>query len=406
MQIKQTGSTKKYYLSYTVLFLILLPLVFLCFIKNKFSFIWLPDGLAYFSGMKELGSMPLFHSGFTFQRGLGRGYQELESIVAIFNPFLLLTRIWPDDKFEILYTFRILTGFYLAGFSFSVFARKFVHSIFPTLGGAMTYAFSGFMLLYGVRHPQFAEILVFLLPLLLLGIEKIFRGESFLALVPVVFLFSLEGFYYLYIATILAGIFYLVRFFTMDELQGKRSIRLFVRLTGQVIAAYGLGIWMSLFSCLPSLLLYSKGGRIGKPLVNSFFHYNSTYYKNLLLNYFSAAKQVHVFPAIAYPALFALFFKKHRKNKRTIRWLWILGTLFSCLPLFAYLCSVFSNTTNRWSIGYTLVVAMAITAFLEDVPGFSLRRCLICILGFTFYCSVCFTFSQVKICCSRIVFLR
>ncbi len=338
--------------------------------------------------------MPLFHSGFTFQRGLGRGYQELESIVAIFNPYLLLTRIWPEDKFEILYMFRILTGFYLAGFSFSIFARKFVHNILPTLGGAMTYTFSGFMLLYGVRHPPFAEILVFLLPFLLLGIEKILRGESFLALVPVVFLFSLEGFYYLYIATILAGIFYLVRFFTMEEHQGKRSIRLFARLTGKVIAAYGLGIWMSLFSCLPSLLLYTKGGRIGKPLINSFFHYNSTYYKNLFLNYFSAAKQVHVFPAIAFPALFTLFFKKSKKNNRTIRWLWILGTLFGCLPLFAYLCSRFSNTTNRWSIGYTLVIAMAVTVFLEDVPDFSFRSCLICVLGFTFYCSACLAYSR------------
>lgn len=86
------------------------------------------------------------------------------------------------------------------------------------LSGAFAYAFSGFALYAGVRHPYFMNPWMYF-PLLCLGVEQVLKGKKGVLLAVVTGLSAWSNFYFFYMLSILTFSYAVIRF---RFLYGKR----------------------------------------------------------------------------------------------------------------------------------------------------------------------------------------
>ena len=135
--INQTNRKKHlrdYFIGYTLVFSITCIVVFLPFILNGKSFIWIEDGLyqhypamVYFGVWAREGiqNILLKHSliipMWSFNLGYGSDVVTTLNYYAIGDPLNLLTVIVPSKYTEYLYDFLIILRMYLAGIAFSAY---------------------------------------------------------------------------------------------------------------------------------------------------------------------------------------------------------------------------------------------------------------------------------------------
>ena len=182
-----------YTLGYTLLFTLLCRIVFNAFIDAGAMFIWHVDGISQ-------NIQRTFYISDIFREGIrallaGEGwtvpmYDFRQALVAfdlqIGFPFILAA-LFPREQIGNFYQVMVLANYYLTGLSFSALGFYFKRRPLPVLAGAVTYMFCGFALFAGVRHPHFMPPMV-LLPLMLIGAEKILKKETAWILTISVFL--------------------------------------------------------------------------------------------------------------------------------------------------------------------------------------------------------------------------
>jgi uncharacterized membrane protein YfhO len=106
----------------------------------------------------------------------------------------------------------ILLRMYLAGAAFLVYARKMKKRDFGSILGALVYVFCGFVFRLGLRHPFFINPMIYL-PLLFLGIEKIYKKERPYVFILTVCAAAMSNYYFLYMLTIFSVIYAWIRFY-------------------------------------------------------------------------------------------------------------------------------------------------------------------------------------------------
>ena len=200
----------RYYSLYTVIFAVLSFLVFFIFIKNGRSFVYESngeDGIAqHYMSLVYLGNYlrDILHNLFINHKliipqwdmtlGLGADVITTMNYYVLGDPLNLLAVFVSPEKTEYLYTFLIVLRIYLAGLVFSVYCRHWNFRPFYILLGSYIYCFGNFALYTGIMHPFFLNPMIYL-PLLLLGIEKIFERKSPAVFVLSVFLSAVSNFY-------------------------------------------------------------------------------------------------------------------------------------------------------------------------------------------------------------------
>ena len=110
---------------------------------------------------------------------IGQGFDLIGTLnyYGVGDPVNLLTVLFPADHLEEMYAFLILLRMYLAGVMFAVYCRcTGITRRSAILCGAWLYAFCGFVLIGGMKHPIFLSGLVYL-PLLLAGIECLMQAD-------------------------------------------------------------------------------------------------------------------------------------------------------------------------------------------------------------------------------------
>jgi uncharacterized membrane protein YfhO len=153
---------EKFFLPYTLLFLVLQGIIFFTFYSSSRSFIWYYDGayqhfpaLSYYSDfLKNLfsgESVPMVDFS------IGLGYDTLTSLnyYIMGDPLTLISAFASRSSLEYVYSFLILLRFFLAGFAFSLFCYYKKQASFSTVLGSLIYVFSSFALFAGLRHPFF-----------------------------------------------------------------------------------------------------------------------------------------------------------------------------------------------------------------------------------------------------------
>ncbi len=364
---------------YTFLFCVVAAIVFYPFTSSGKSFVWNSDASGqylpnlYYLYDNILGAVKnLFTSqkeilfpAFSFSAGLGADVTNnyFKGILEYLGIVLGLKNIE--------YTFRliILLRIYFAGLSFGALAFYWKQNVKGVIPGALIYAFTGFTMYYGMRHMSFL-IPVILLPLLLIGIEKIIRGETASIFVLCVFYSAWTDYYFLYINTLILGIYVIVRW--VEDKKIKKAALDFAKIVGW----YCLGIALSAVSLFPRIYKFIASGRSSTTTIESESIF--VYGKNWILQFFARLispyttadytkyYMLYAVSSIAIFAVIALFFEKEKKYRKLKIWV-ILGTLFFFVPVFAFVFSGFNSLVNRWSHAYTLLLAIVVTVTLPKM---------------------------------------
>jgi uncharacterized membrane protein YfhO len=229
---RKIHSKKGYFLLYTFVFLVTALGVFVWFIRRNRSFIWMPDGqqqhfnaLMYYGYyLRDIGcglmqgrlDIPLWD--FTF--GFGADIPTTLHYYVFGDPLALLSVFVPTRYTEHLFNFLVVFRLYLAGLAYSLYSFKLKKESWPVLIGALIYSFCGFAL-FALRHPFFLNPLIYF-PLVLLGVEKIFKKEKPHLFIIMIAVSLASSFYFFYMISILLLIYTFVRsFFVYDTFSYK-----------------------------------------------------------------------------------------------------------------------------------------------------------------------------------------
>ena len=292
-----------------------------------------------------------------------------------------LAALWPGDRIDSFYTFYVLLNYYLTGLSFVYFGWWFRQKTIPVLAGAVSYAFCGFALFAGVRHPHFITPMM-LLPLLVVGVEKVMRRERSWLLTVTVFLSetSLFGVYFSCMQAAFLGLYVCVRFF---DLYREHRVREFVHVWLR-LALWGMpGALLGCFTALPTLASIVRGDRLGADIwgYTNPWCYSENYYTKFISKFFVAdgatGSWMHLgLSALCFPGILLLFTKK-AKGGRTLRILFLILTAMHLIPAVAYVMSGFSNISNRFCFGYAFCVSAILMFMLPRLGELSRRGALL-----------------------------
>lgn len=370
-----------YIVLYTVLFLGTFAGVYINFYLRDLSFIQMPDGyhqyypkLVYIDGFfKELFSN-ILQGNFTvpqFDLNIGIG----EDIIAIMItwimdlPFSLFTQLVSRDSFEAVYTVNVIIKLYLAGCSFSYVCIKWKKRRGFVLAGAIAYVFCGYLMRIAPMHPAFIHIFI-LFPLVIYGLDRIINKKSPFLFICSFALIMLRGYYFAYMATILAFVFGVVRYL---DVYGKIRCKEFRTIFFKAAAGYLLAAMMALVTLLPTVALYLASTRGAGEGSYSVLFYSLRYYKNLFAGMFLAPGDID-YPAlvsVALPFLLLPFIKWERKG-RILRIFLIICAFLFCIPILGRLMNGFGYPSNRWSFAFSFLAAYCIVDGLERI--FTLKK--------------------------------
>ena len=389
--------SRSYIIRYSLLFLGISALVFFPFIRNGRSFVNKVDGMPqYIVYLRYMGQYlrlcvdHILHGSFSlpvYDFSIGMG-DDIGQIVR-FHPLDFLSVFVPARYTEILYDLILLIRFYLSGLAFSVFA--FYWNRVPlsggekvqeaaagvnVLSGSLVYVFCGYMLIRVMNHPIYAAPFI-VLPLLLLGAEKVLHGQGCALFVFSVFLGFWSNYYFMYIMSAALFVYMLVRYFDVMRPAGARSFfALFFRMTG----LYALGLAMSMMTLLPTMHRYlasarqTQAGEMQNLLIYSDKRRYIAWFLNLISPFRSSGNgtdlnfAVVVLPCIA--VLFALGWKRFRTLKKFL----ILDLLMLLIPFFGYVLAVFNNENNRWMFLIALCLGMTVVFTADRFTSLTKRE--------------------------------
>ena len=130
----------------------------------------------------------------------------------LLNPLTYICIAFPYKYLDIGYCLMTIVSQYLTGLSFMIFLRGVGIKDKRVVVGGICYAFSGWIIYAMIRQCSFTTVTI-LLPLIILGIEKILRKESPALFIITVALHLLYGVLWAYIDAIIVVIYFLLRYF-------------------------------------------------------------------------------------------------------------------------------------------------------------------------------------------------
>lgn len=408
MQSKREKRTNagKYLLFYTGGVLIAALFLVLIFQIEGTSFIKTMDGLAQHVAVLvhfRAYLVELLHGKISFPMvdfSIGQGFDVIGTLnyYGVGDPVNLLTVLFPADRLEEMYAFLILFRMYLSGLAFSLYfyeaadrshsvlppevggrqekkaagsrsgqkaagvcqaGRAGFYGMVPVLCGAWLYAFCGFALVGGMKHPLFLSGMLYL-PLLLTGIERLLHGRSIRFLVICVGLAFITNYYFMYMNTLLCGVYILVRLFGHYREYGvKRIVGLFLKIAG----AWIWGVCLSAVIFFPAAYAFLHNARGGEETTLTAF-YNIRQYKRAFLTLFMSIPVTNNWTvpgtaAAGFTGVLLVFSSgKGEKTDRQLRLGFLVLVLMLALPVAGKVMNGFAYVTNRWSYGVAFACAL------------------------------------------------
>lgn len=396
--MRQQGNKKRIFIEYTILFAVLCLIVFYPFYHQGLSFVWgnnWKDGLSqhvnaatYWGQYIREFFTNLIHGKPKFSmwdNSIGYGSDILATLnyYGIGDPINLIYAFSNKYNAEYFYDFAMILRLYLAGGAFICFGYYLKKDHFGNLFGSMTYVFSGYVMLNAWRHPFFLNPMIYL-PLLIMGVEKIYKKEKPYIFTIVVAIAAMSNFYFFYMLTAVTVIYAFIRFPVYKE---AGFLKTFIRFAGW----YMLGIGISAVILLPVLIGFMGNAREASG-VNYFmiWFYPKAYYKGLILQFigyknFSRSTTLN-YIALAYPAVIALLLKK--KGSASYKASVIVGVICLFTPVCAYMLHGFSYPVNRWIFAFSFLIGAVIMEIYPDLFSLTKLQKIGIFVGVLFYLGI------------------
>ena len=364
MNKKYGGIMKKYanniYFLYTIVFILIFTIGIIPLnVSNNTVF-----GLGYFKDeikqhlvfmydyVNEIKTA-LFSGGkiqlYRYNLGLGSDFVLSYTYYSLFDPLTIIAYIIPLKYIEVSYYLLIVIRLYLSGVFIILLAKKFaINNKYALLGVGIFYTFNVTVLYTALRHPMFINGPM-LLPLIILGAEKIIRNESPFLLIFTAFYALIAQFYFFVYACFAFELFVLLRIWGMKE----NKLKIFLRTN----LIFLLGSLLGSFVLVPQLVAVLTGSRIGSKGFISFGGIElggilSSFYIPVVGRYYSSGlgNIFVLFVVITYIA--------NNNNKTWEARFFIITSLLIFISYFGYAINAFTYVNNRWSYIMNLPAAL------------------------------------------------
>ncbi|HJB27325.1 MAG TPA: YfhO family protein [Candidatus Blautia faecavium] len=349
---------KKFYFFYTILAsLLCLSIFFILFFSGKSS-IWENDpikqhyiALAYY-GEYLRTILKNFLVDHTFEvpmwdLHIGFGTDILQTLhyYAIGDPLNLLAVFVPEEYTEYLFEFLIFLRMYLAGITFSRLCFYQGSRQTPALMGSMIYISSMWMISVGFNHIFFLVPSVYF-PLMLLGVDKVFKEKKPLTYICATAVSALANYYFFYMMGIFTVIYGIFRYFVLYKGWKWKVILEFL---ARFFLYSVTGIFISAVILLPVLSSTVAADRFSM----SYFIptlYSTDYYQELPVALTSGRMERYTLIGVAGVCALALtIILMKRKRFSALKGGVLLFALLFCIPYAGHVLNGFSYVNNRWS---------------------------------------------------------
>ena len=372
-----------FYLLYTLVFLAVALALYLKFFANGKSLVWSHDGvpqhlnsLAYYGKylrkvlhtlfIEHKLSLPLWD----MHIGYGSDIMTTLHYYVIGDPLTLLSVFVPASKTEALYAFLIFLRIYLAGIAFSRYSFYHKNSKQATFMGTMIYIFAGWTIYAAMKHPYFSNPMIYL-PLILLGIDKIYKKQKPYVFIWSVSLAGLSNFYFFYMLGIFMVLYAIFRYF---DLFADRSIKNIGKWLG-IFAVYSvIAVLIAAVILLPVILPVFGTDRFKAENYVPLF-YDRIYYEKYLgclIGENMIQWGVAGYTAVSLAGVFVLFSKK--KKYTALKAGFVLLNVFLLLPYAGHVLNGFSYVSNRWIWAYGMLIAYIFVKIYPELFALTLTE--------------------------------
>lgn len=384
------------FVEYTILFAILCLIVFSPFYNKGLSLVWGDNGsdgltqhlntVTYWGQYIRSFFENLIHGKLSlpmWDNSIGYGADIISTLnyYAIGDPINLIYIFSNKYNAEYFYDFAMILRLYLAGFTFVCFGKYLGKNHIGILFGSVAYIFSGYMMLNGIRHPFFINPMIYL-PLLIIGVEKIYKKERPYIFTITVAIAAMSNFYFFYMLTAVTVIYAFIRFPRYKE---DGFFKTFARFTGW----YLLGVGISAIILLPVLIGFMGNAR-GNTGINYFtqWFYTQNYYKAIILQWvgyktFSRTTTLN-YITLSYCSLIALFLKKD-KNRVAYKAAAVISFICLISPVCSYILHGFSYPMSRWIFAVAFMSGAVIMEVYPDLLSLTNVQKIGILAGVIFY---------------------
>lgn len=383
-----------FYILYTIVFAVISLFIYGCFYFNGKSLIWSHDGvpqhinaLAYYGKYLRnvLKTLVIDHKIFfpMWDMHIGFGSDILTTLhyYVIGDPLTLLSVFVPEKNTEILYEILIFLRIYLAGITFSIYCFYRKNPKQATFIGSLVYIFAGWTIYASMKHPYFSNPMIYL-PLVLMGIEKVYKKEKPHLFICATAVAAMSSFYFFYMISIFMVLYAAFRYFGLFR---KRSVKdvfqWFLKFTGFYLVA--LMIAATIF--LPVVMTLFGTERFQAQNYVPLF-YDRIYYEKYLgclIGENMIQWGVAGYSAVAMAGVFVIFSK--RKKYTGLKLGFVLLNLFLLIPFAGHVLNGFSYVSNRWIWAYGMLIAYILVQAYPELFALQIqekRRIFIMLLGY------------------------
>ena len=368
----------QYFCMYTAGFLAAALLLLLIFAKEHASFTKMVDGVAqhYAVLMWIRNTLRQFlHGNFALPMvdfSVGQGFDVIGTLnyYGVGDPVNLLTVFFADNHLDQMYMFLILFRMYLSGLAFSYYCSTAgIQRKASVLCGSWLYVFCSFALIGGMKHPLFLNGMLYL-PLLLAGTEKVLQKKSIRFLSVSVALAFMSNYYFMYMNTILCGIYLCVRLFGHYREYGIRKILLLIL---KMAAAWIWGICLGAVIILPSVYAFLHNARVDTAVEEAQNFYSIAHYRKMILGFFQTLPMtngwtVHGTAIGGLAGVLMLFTSKKRSRENCqLKIGFVVLLVLLCIPFGGKMMNGFAYVTNRWSYGMAFLCALMAAQAVADL---------------------------------------
>ena len=391
-KIKEYAKKHKAFIIFSILFAITVIGVYWLFLKGKISFIWNTDGLKqHYVILYDFNEMirNLFKEGIsTFSLNIGLGLDVIEqySYYVIGDPFAWLSLLFPLDKLEYVYSILIVLRMYCIGLAFMAYCKYHKKENLPTIIGSLAYAFCGFILYGGIRHPYFLNALI-LLPIIFIGIDRLLKENKKGLFIVSIFISSIVNYYFFYILTIVAVIYTIVKIIFEYRDKGSKWI---INTVLKGIGCYIVGTLMSACILLPTIYGFLNSARTEADIAVVF---KDTFYEQFIMGYTIIENESWNIIGITsiFIPLFGVMLVNLKKNKEMFT-IFCIMTIMAVLPQIASVMNGFSYPTNRWVFAYIFIMVYIIVENFRTSLKYNKKEILSMIITTSIYINLSFIF--------------
>ena len=297
------------------------------------------------------------------------------------DPLTLLSVFVPEKNTEILYEILIFLRIYLAGITFSIYCFYRKNPKQATFIGSLVYIFAGWTIYASMKHPYFSNPMIYL-PLVLMGIEKVYKKEKPHLFICATAVAAMSSFYFFYMISIFMVLYAAFRYFGLFR---KRSVKdvfqWFLKFTGFYLVA--LMIAATIF--LPVVMTLFGTERFQAQNYVPLF-YDRIYYEKYLgclIGENMIQWGVAGYSAVAMAGVFVIFSK--RKKYTGLKLGFVLLNLFLLIPFAGHVLNGFSYVSNRWIWAYGMLIAYILVQAYPELFALQIqekRRIFIMLLGY------------------------